>query len=1239
VDNIRVNAGGAGSGGQGGSVNTAAGASGNNGNNGNAGSGTSFGAGGAGAGGGAGGSAIPTAGDGANGGSGGDANMMILSRLSTISVASGGAFGVLGGKGGNGGSDGSGGTTYGLAGNGGEGGETHLTIKDSVRIETNASAISLAGGDGGDGGVSGNAAHGNAGGGGGARMTLEHDVKIAGTGGSSFTVAGGNGGDASSNVSAVQGSQGGNGGSATLEITGSGAGIETDGTISLAGGAGGIDQGSHRVTGDGGDVDVTVSPGANGFSLNSTAGNIALAGGAGGGGAAVNGTSGAGGDVTVNASASDSLSLDAFGSITLTGGAGGVGANAAGGDVSIAARDSAEFVTGASGVITLTGGAGGAGTATEGGDAALAVRDNARIETDAITLAGGDGGTGQSATGGDVSLTAQNAAGIVTRSASGITLTGGDGGTGVMAEGGNAALTVGDDAQIETAAITLSGGVANTGTNAYGGNAALTAGGGAQITVDGDLKVLSGERGSVTPSGSDATLTIGDASGDRSTLTVSGDIEVSDTAGNVTADMGNALLDVRNAAMESHGDLRIYSAPLTTGNASTASADLTDSSLKIDGALDIASATGTGSGAATLNAVSTAPGENAVEIGTDATLTARAGEVEMNLANTALTVGWNGGGDLTLTAGTATSAYAALNAVASPILVSGDIRLDGGSGTGATATLTADADSPVTVLGDITVTSQSEAATFQLDHSLTLAGDRPRLTPQTILASRAGTAVPTVEIARIDAFEHTKVDSDNAANIFRIGDPSNPDVAINLYNDKDFLIMNSMTDIQVLGSLTVHGKGRIYVDNPTRSGVTQMVLNAQNSDISIITQASVGSFETTGTPVLEVQSANLLNANISVDDEPNNGRIQITRDEHVRLVQTAGIMRASTHYYRTQTTLGDSFSINVRNNNADLMLMGAETKAYTEAGAASLLFLGQGADFVLNRGIASALKAAAGAGNGVGAFSDLSYGQYRHETGSHVKVKGGTLIAGLAQSNALENNGRLTFGAFFEGGWGNYDTYNSFAQTPAVDGDGKARYYGLGALARYDDSSGFYADAALRAGQSRTDFVSSDIRYTVVNAGLGKARFKTDATYHSVIAGGGYRFDLTDATALDLSGHVLWTHQSANAAHIYFDRLRFNAADSLRTRLGGRITHALDDRMSLYTGAYWDREYKGETQARLNGLKIYDAATLRGNVGVIEAGALIRPEGTSNFSLDAGIQGYTGKRDGAAASLRFKWLF
>ena len=345
-----------------------------------------------------------------------------------------------------------------------------------------------------------------------------------------------------------------------------------------------------------------------------------------------------------------------------------------------------------------------------------------------------------------------------------------------------------------------------------------------------------------------------------------------------------------------------------------------------------------------------------------------------------------------------------------------------------------------------------------------------------------------------------------------------------------------------------------------------------------------------------------------------------------------------------QTANGDIYTLNVQSNQllAVLSYISPDTpayerlKAYAEGRTATLAFVNQGADLILNQGMGSALMSTRGPGFQMSAFAAGQGGWSRYNTGSHVDVSGASMLAGVAIGNDA-GPGRITAGLFFEGGWGSYNSYNSFSNYASVDGDGDTNYYGGGILGRYDVTggalSGLYFDASARMGRASTDFSSGDIRYHG-----SKADFDSDSMYWGAHAGLGYQWSFTEKAMLDLSGKFIWTRQDGDSVNVHGDRVHFDSADSLRTRLGGRFNYAVCDYATPYVGAYWEHEFDGKQRSTINGVGT-GSPDLKGDTGMGELGLTIKPVKDSGFSMDLGVQGYTGVREGVTGSLQLKFEF
>lgn len=325
-----------------------------------------------------------------------------------------------------------------------------------------------------------------------------------------------------------------------------------------------------------------------------------------------------------------------------------------------------------------------------------------------------------------------------------------------------------------------------------------------------------------------------------------------------------------------------------------------------------------------------------------------------------------------------------------------------------------------------------------------------------------------------------------------------------------------------------------------------------------------------------------------------------------------------------------------------------QTKALSEGFVSGLGMVTQGADVAAGQGMSAAVSAAkagssakggsAGGGATPAGFGAASGGSVRYNTGSHVDMRSYSLMAGLAWGADMAP-GRLTFGPFFEYGNGSYNTYNSFSNAASVEGDGSTRYLGGGILARMDfintGPGHIYVEASGRAGGLHNKYESSDLR----DAAGRSAEYDSSSTYYGLHFGTGYVWNITDQASLDMYGKYFWTRQKGDSVTLSTgDPIDFKDVDSNRLRLGSRFNYTVNDYISPYVGAAYEREFDGKARASTNG---YDmkAPSMRGDTGAGELGLVYTPSARLPLTFDLGVQGYVGKREGVTGSLQAKYEF
>ena len=311
-----------------------------------------------------------------------------------------------------------------------------------------------------------------------------------------------------------------------------------------------------------------------------------------------------------------------------------------------------------------------------------------------------------------------------------------------------------------------------------------------------------------------------------------------------------------------------------------------------------------------------------------------------------------------------------------------------------------------------------------------------------------------------------------------------------------------------------------------------------------------------------------------------------------------------------------------------------QTKSLSEGRASSLAFANQAAEMIAGQGMDAARVAADNSEpNAIAAFGGISAGFSRYNTGSHVDVNGASLITGFCK-NYTGTYGRMMLGAFFEGGRGNYNSYNSFNNAASVDGWGDLSYYGGGILARFDWASGMYVEGSLRAGNSHVSYRTDDL----VSTAGERASYDAWTPYYSAHAGLGNILRISESISLDSSIKYLWTRQQGFEATIASESFTFQDADSHRLRAGLRLSFLANEVSTLHAGAYYEHEFDGKIRAT-----VYDwdmpSPSLQGDTGIGEIGLTLRPSRESPFSVDMRLHGYVGKREGLSGSVQAKFEF
>lgn len=302
-----------------------------------------------------------------------------------------------------------------------------------------------------------------------------------------------------------------------------------------------------------------------------------------------------------------------------------------------------------------------------------------------------------------------------------------------------------------------------------------------------------------------------------------------------------------------------------------------------------------------------------------------------------------------------------------------------------------------------------------------------------------------------------------------------------------------------------------------------------------------------------------------------------------------------------------------------------QTAITTESRAAAAAFVNQGAEAV-----SDSINGLQGADAGVSTFAAVSGNNSKYDTGSYVDINGWNGIVGVARTKDL-SAGKLSYGAFFENGGGNYNTYNDFNGT-SFRGDGNVVYNGGGLLMRYEQAGGVYTEASLRAGRAKNEVDN------VLACGSSRYGFKTENPYYGAHIGIGKIFKLDNGKAWDIYGKYFHTHHEGDSVTIAGDVFDFDSVDSDKLRIGARFSEQQGEKLTSYYGLAWEYEFSGDAGGTANHYAMY-TPSLEGSTVIGEVGFRYIPNKASPWYFDANIKGYAGMQEGFTGSVQAVYSF
>ncbi|MCL2485814.1 MAG: OmpA family protein, partial [Endomicrobia bacterium] len=311
-----------------------------------------------------------------------------------------------------------------------------------------------------------------------------------------------------------------------------------------------------------------------------------------------------------------------------------------------------------------------------------------------------------------------------------------------------------------------------------------------------------------------------------------------------------------------------------------------------------------------------------------------------------------------------------------------------------------------------------------------------------------------------------------------------------------------------------------------------------------------------------------------------------------------------------------------------------QATAFAEGGAAVMALLSDGSDLAAAWGIANAVSMTQYTYD-LAVFGAINYSNAKYETGSHIDVKGISVLGGIAKKFVFEP-GAFTAGLFIEYGSAGFDSENTFENFSDVKGSGDADYIGGGLLGRYDFNkneagrSYWYAEGSLRIGSAKNDFEANNI------GAIDFVKYDADALYYGLHLGLGRIFMLSEKINIDGYGKYFFVHQNGKDAELSTSEpLKFDGINSHRLRGGARGSYKINEVWSPYLGLAAEYELDGKVNAEVYGMPL-DEVKLMGFRGIGEVGLTVE---IGSFGADFGVRGFAGEKEGFDGSLRLIYFF
>jgi hypothetical protein len=260
------------------------------------------------------------------------------------------------------------------------------------------------------------------------------------------------------------------------------------------------------------------------------------------------------------------------------------------------------------------------------------------------------------------------------------------------------------------------------------------------------------------------------------------------------------------------------------------------------------------------------------------------------------------------------------------------------------------------------------------------------------------------------------------------------------------------------------------------------------------------------------------------------------------------------------------------------------------------------------------------------------------ESGRDTKIQtdSGRISFGVAWQLPGDNFNFLA-AAFVESIVGKYHLEADYGTLfgPEVKGKGTVTAIDAGLMLRHKWNMGLRLEASVRYGVIRNKFESPSFD----NSRGDTMDYKTETPFWSVHTGIGYEYKFGERSTLDFVARYFYSKLDQEKVVLNTgEEINFDPVISQRVRAGVRYSYRHSERITLYTGAYWEQEFDGKSIGEHLGMK-FSADELKGGTGIGEFGASFRVTPDHPWGIETGFQLYGGRSKGFSLGVRVGYEF